>query len=196
MAGKIAFGITGASGVIYAQALLRRLLAAGWEVSLCVTRPARLVARQELGLDFDPNRPDWASFLGEGTPPGITLYAEDDLGAPPATGSACYDAYVICPCTMGTLGRIAGGISESLVTRMADVALKERRPLILVPRETPYSAIHIRNMLTLTEAGGVILPASPGFYMEPQTIDDLVDFIVNRILSHLPKVQKTDSAAE
>jgi 4-hydroxy-3-polyprenylbenzoate decarboxylase len=187
MSGKIAFGITGASGVIYARSLLRRLLDAGWNISLCVTRPARLVIREELGLDFCPENPDWQGFLGRSPGKLITMHAEDELGSPPATGSASFDAYVICPCTVGTLGRIASGYSESLITRMADVALKERRRLILVPRETPYSAVHLRNMLSLTEAGAIVLPASPGFYLGPKSIDELVDFIVDRILLHLPQ---------
>jgi len=186
MAGKAAFGITGASGVMYATALLRRLLDRGWGISLCVSGPARLVMREELGIDFDPGAPDWESLLGRDPGEAIVLYGEGELGAPPATGSARFDAYIICPCTVGTLGRIAGGASESLITRMADVALKERRKLILVPRETPYSAVHLRNMLTLTEAGAVILPASPGFYRRPASIDDLVEFIVERVMSHLP----------
>lgn len=196
MAGKIAFGVTGASGVAYARRLLQRLLESKWDVSLCVSRPACLVIREELGLDFSPEEPDWEAFLGVNPGEGLTLYAEGDLGAPPATGSAWFDAYVVCPCTVGTLGRIAGGYSESLITRMADVALKERRRLILVPRETPYSAIHLRNMLSLTEAGAIILPASPGFYMAPRSIDDLVDFVVDRILSHLPKPQERPSSPE
>jgi 4-hydroxy-3-polyprenylbenzoate decarboxylase len=185
MARKIAFAITGASGIVYARRLLQRLLEAEWSISLCVTRPACLVIREELGLVFSPENPDWQAFLGRSPGELITMHGEDELGAPPATGSASFDAYVICPCTVGTLGRIAGGYSESLITRMADVALKERRKLILVPRETPYSAVHLRNMLALTEAGAVVLPASPGFYQDPKSIDDLVEFIVNRILSHI-----------
>jgi 4-hydroxy-3-polyprenylbenzoate decarboxylase len=182
---KIAFGMTGASGVIYARRLLQRLLDEECRIALCVSRPATIVWQQELGGEFSLRAPDWKALIGRHPGELLTLYDEKDVGAPPASGSAEFDGYVICPCTAGSLGRIAAGYAENLITRMADVALKERRTLVLVPRETPYSAIHLRNMLTLTEAGAVVLPASPGFYMNPRSVDDLVDFIADRILSHL-----------
>jgi 4-hydroxy-3-polyprenylbenzoate decarboxylase len=185
MTRKIAFGITGASGVIYARRLLQRLLVEECRIALCVSRPATIVWNQELGGEFSLDHPDWNSLIGRDPGDLLTLYDEKDVGAPPATGSAGFDGYVICPCTAGSLGRIAAGYAENLITRMADVALKERRTLVLVPRETPCSTIHLRNMLAVTEAGAVVLPASPGFYMNPQSVDDLVDFVVDRVLSHL-----------
>jgi len=185
MARKIAFGITGASGVIYARRLLQRLLDEECRIALCVSRPATIVWKQELGVEFSPEDVDWKTLIGRDPDELLTLYDEKDVGAPPATGSAEFDGYVVCPCTMGSLGRIAAGYAENLISRMADVALKERRTLVLVPRETPYSTIHLRNMLTLTQAGAVVLPASPGFYMNPESVDALVDFVVDRILSHL-----------
>jgi 4-hydroxy-3-polyprenylbenzoate decarboxylase len=115
----------------------------------------------------------------------VRVYDDRDRGAAPASGSALTAGMVICPCSMGTMSAIAVGASRSLVERAADVVLKERRRLVLVPRESPYSAIHLENMLTLTRAGAVILPASPGFYHRPRTVDDLVDFIVARVLDHL-----------
>jgi 4-hydroxy-3-polyprenylbenzoate decarboxylase len=182
---KIAFGITGASGVIYGVHLLQALVDRGCEIALCVSAPGQRLLREELAVDFDPQRPDWEKILGERSPSRISVYPEEDIGAPPACGRTPYSGYVICPCSMGTLGRIASGISDTLITRMADVALKERRPLVLVPRETPYSTIHLRNMFSLSESGAVILPASPGFYHSPKDIDDLVGFVVARILQHL-----------
>jgi 4-hydroxy-3-polyprenylbenzoate decarboxylase len=117
--------------------------------------------------------------------PDVVFYADDDRGATPASGSAPSRGMVICPCSMGTLASIAQGTTRSLIERAADVVLKERRRLVLVPRETPYSAIHLENMLRLTHAGAVILPASPGFYHRPSRIEELVDFVVARVLSQL-----------
>jgi 4-hydroxy-3-polyprenylbenzoate decarboxylase len=182
---KIALGITGASGAIYGVRLLQALVDRGWEIALCVSGPGQRLLREELAIEFDPQRPPWEKVLGNRSPDGISVYPEEDIGAPPASGGTTYSAYVICPCSMGTIGRIASGISDTLITRMADVALKEGRTLVLVPRETPYSTIHLRNMLALSETGAVILPASPGFYTSPTDIDDLVDFVVARILQHL-----------
>jgi flavin prenyltransferase len=113
------------------------------------------------------------------------VYRDDDRGATPASGSAPSRGMVICPCSMGTLASIAQGTTRSLIERAADVALKERLPLVVVPRETPYSAIHLENMLRLTRAGAVVLPASPGFYHRPESIDDLADFVIGRVLSQL-----------
>lgn len=119
---------------------------------------------------------DWSS---------VTVFPNDDRGASPASGSCQTSGMVVCPCSMGTLSAIANGSSRSLVERAADVVLKERRPLIVVPRETPLSLVHLRNMTALTEAGGVVLPAAPGFYHRPERIDQLVDFVVQRVLDHL-----------
>jgi 4-hydroxy-3-polyprenylbenzoate decarboxylase len=115
----------------------------------------------------------------------VTLFDDDDRGAAPASGSALSAGMVICPCSMGTLSAISVGASRSLVERAADVVLKERRPLVVVPRESPLSAIHLQNMLRLARAGAVVLPASPGFYNQPSSIDDLIDFVVGRVLDHL-----------
>jgi len=179
---KIAFGVSGASGTVYAVHLLRALLERECRISICVSSAARKVIRCEQGLPFDPVRPDWQGWLGPIAEENLTLFAEDDLAAPPATGSEHFDGYVVCPCSMGSIGRIANATSDSLIPRMADVALKERRKLVLVPRETPFSVIHLRNMLRLAEAGAVILPACPGFYKGPRSLDDLVDFVVDRVI--------------
>jgi 4-hydroxy-3-polyprenylbenzoate decarboxylase len=125
------------------------------------------------------------AHIGAGFDRYVTLFDDADRGAAPASGSAKSAGMVICPCSMGTLASIAAGVSRSLVERAADVALKERRPLVLVPRETPLSAIHLENMLRVTRAGAVVMPAAPGFYHRPKTIDELVDFIVARVLDHL-----------
>jgi len=115
----------------------------------------------------------------------IEVFSREDWNAPIASGSSAADAMAICPCTVGTLGAIAAGLADNLIERAADVMLKERRPLVLVPRETPLSAIHLENMLKLARAGAVILPPTPGFYTKPQTVDDIVDFVVARVLDHL-----------
>ncbi len=147
---------------------------------------AAKVARRELGIELDPeNGPGIArALLGE-EPPGVEVHSNRDLEAPIASGSFLHDGMAVCPCSTGTLGRIAGGISSNLVERAADVCLKERRRLVLVPRETPLSAIHLENMLRLSRAGAVILPAAPGFYGRAATVEDLVDFVVSRVLDHL-----------
>jgi 4-hydroxy-3-polyprenylbenzoate decarboxylase len=179
----IVVAITGASGAPYAVRLLEQLLAADRAVWLIVTSHGLRLLHTELGIDsvdalrktvgVDP----WRRL--------VTLYDDADRGAAPASGSARNAGMVICPCSMGTLSAVSVGASRSLVERSADVMLKERRPLILVPRETPLSAIHLQNMLRLTRAGAVILPAAPGFYNRPQTIQELVDFIVARVLDQL-----------
>jgi 4-hydroxy-3-polyprenylbenzoate decarboxylase len=180
--------LTGASGMPYGFRLLECLLQSGARVQLVYSQAAQIVARQEMDLVL-PSRPQDAEkllcerigkFKGE-----LKVYGKDDWYAPMASGSSPGDAMVVCPCTMGTLGKIAGGISDDLITRAADVMLKEKRTLILVPRETPFSAIHLENMLRLSHAGAVILPPSPGFYNHPQRVQDIVDFVVARILDHL-----------
>lgn len=147
---------------------------------------AAKVARHELGLELDLS--DGAglvrALLGEESP-DVRYHAVEDLEAPIASGSFRHDGMAICPCSAGSLGRIAGGISSNLIERAADVCLKERRRLVLVPRETPLSEIHLENMLRLARAGAVILPASPGFYGPQGRIEDLVDFVVSRTLDHL-----------
>lgn len=147
---------------------------------------AATVARQELGvgMDLDDGPGVIRALLGE-EPPEIRYHPAGDLEAPVASGSFPHDGMAVCPCSAGSLGRIAGGISSNLIERAADVCLKERRRLVLVPRETPLSEIHLENMLRLARAGAVILPASPGFYGPAGKVEDLVDFVVSRVLDHL-----------
>jgi flavin prenyltransferase len=169
---KIAVGITGASGSIYAKLLIERLSELGGQISGC-------------GLVFsDSAKEVWKHELGEEIPRSspFPVYSKKDFSAPFASGSAGYAAVIICPCSMGTLGRIASGVSDDLITRAADVALKERRKLVLVTRETPLSLVHIRNMAAVTEAGGIVLPASPSFYSPAAGINDICLTVVNRAL--------------
>jgi flavin prenyltransferase len=176
----VTLAITGASGAPYAVRLLGVLNAARIPVRLIVSRTGWRLLHEELDIADEAvlrqRTGDWSQLV---------LYRDDDRGATPASGSAPSRGMVVCPCSMGTLASIAQGTTRSLIERAADVVLKERRRLVLVPRETPYSHIHLENMLRLTQAGAVILPASPGFYHRPQAIDDLVDFIVGRVLAHL-----------
>lgn len=185
---RIFLGITGASGLVYAERLLECMLGAGARVELCVSRAAYQVAALEMGEPW-PARPEALRtfFLSRlpGLPGELSVHGREDWLAPAASGSNPPDAVVICPCTTGTLAAIAQGLGDSLIERAADVALKERRTLILVPREAPFSAIHLEHMLGLARLGAVILPPNPGFYHRPQTIQDLVDFVVSRILDHL-----------
>ena len=179
--------MTGASGSVYGLRLVKALLAAGQQVSLLLSDAGRQVLAYETGVawDVEPNRMQSQArdyFGGDGN---LTCYGNNDFFAPIASGSSAPDATVIVPCSMGTVGRVAAGLSETLIERVADVALKERRQLILVPRETPFNPIHLENMLRLSKAGAQILPAMPAFYQKPQTIDDLVDFVVGKILDSL-----------
>ena len=168
---KIVVAATGASGAIYTQRLLDNLT--GHEVHFILTKHAREVAELELSG-------------GLKVPAGVTNYDENgSMFVPFVSGSSKFDAMVVIPASMGTIGRVASGVSDSTVVRAADVFLKERRKLIFVPREAPYNLIHLRNMATLTEAGATIIPASPSFYTKPQTILELVDTIVARVLDHL-----------
>jgi 4-hydroxy-3-polyprenylbenzoate decarboxylase len=173
MTNKIIIAITGASGSIYAKRLIEKISMAEIQPEAC-------------GIVFSKNARDiWAYELKEEASRMMMpypVYETNDFYAPFASGSAGYDTMVIVPCSMGTLGRIAAGISDDLITRAADVILKERRRLIVVPRETPYNLIQLRNMVTLTEAGAIVVPATPSFYSLPTTIDELVDTVVNRIL--------------
>lgn len=179
----IVLAVTGASGAPYAVRLLKQLIVAGQPVQLIVSSHGLRLLRTETEItSIDQLRTAVGAAAWDAL---VTLYDDADRGAAPASGSARNRGMVICPCSMGTVSAISQGTSRSLVERAADVALKERRPLVLVPRETPYSAIHLENMLRLTRAGAVILPASPGFYHRPDSVDDLVDFIVARVLDHL-----------
>jgi len=169
---KIIIGITGASGAIYGKKLLEKILILKEQVAgsaVIFSENAKAVWEFELG-DFDPVHFQYK------------IYDPDDFFAPPASGSSGFDVMVICPCTMGTLGRIASGVSNDLLTRSADVILKEHKKLILVPREAPYNLIHITNMKLLAEAGAVICPASPSFYSKPAGVEDLVMTIIDRML--------------
>ena len=179
----VVMAFTGASGAPYGIRLLQQLLAARRDVSLIVSSHGfRLLSTETDVGDLEGLR---AAVGGAPWDQHVTVYDDADRGAGPASGSAKTAGMVICPCSMGTLASIAAGTSRSLVERAADVTLKERRPLVLVPRETPLSAIHLENMLRLTRAGAVVLPAAPGFYHRPTSIAELVDFIVARILDHL-----------
>ena len=179
----VVMAVTGASGAPYAVRLLETLVAREQRVSLIVSDHGLRLLDTELGIASVAQLRDRVGV--EAWDAMVRVYDDRDRGAAPASGSALTAGMVICPCSMGTLSAIAVGASRSLVERAADVALKERRGLIVVPRETPYSAIHLDNMLTLTRAGAVVLPASPGFYHQPRTIDDLVNFVVGRVLDHL-----------
>ena len=179
----IVMAVTGASGAPYAVRLLETLVERKQRVSLIVSDHGLRLLDTEMAISSVSQLRD---HVGAGAWDAcVRVYDDRDRGAAPASGSALSAGMVICPCSMGTMSAIAVGASRSLVERAADVALKERRRLILVPRETPYSAIHLENMLTLTRAGAVVLPASPGFYHRPSGIDDLVNFVVARVLDHL-----------
>ena len=167
---KILVAITGASGSIYAKMLIESLLCYSEQI-------------QELGLIISKTGKDiWIDETGNAPLPDIPLYGVHDFSAPFASGSGVFDTLIICPCSMGSLGRIANGVSDNLITRAADVVLKERKKLILVPRETPLNLIHLRNMTQITEAGGIIVPASPSFYSHPRSIEEAVRTVVERIL--------------
>ena len=184
----ITLAFTGASGMPYGLRLLECLFAAGARVQLLYSTAAQVVAKQECALTLPTQPREAARLLSEryrARDGQLDVYARDDWLAPMASGSNPGDAMAICPCTMGTLGAVAAGLADNLIERAADVMLKERRPLVLVPREMPLSAIHLENMLRLARAGAIILPPAPGFYTHPQSIDDLVDFVVARVLDHL-----------
>ncbi len=185
---SITLAITGASGAQYGLRLLQCLLAADCKVYLMLSSAAEVVIRTETDLDLPETLEQQQLFLSEmfeADEDQLQLLAKDDWFSPVASGSSSPSSMVICPASGGTLSAIAHGASNNLIERAADVALKERRQLICVPREAPYSAIHLENMLKLTQLGAMIIPASPGFYMQPQTINELIDFIVARILDQL-----------
>ena len=185
---KITLAFTGASGLPYGMRLLECLLQSGHHVHLVYSQAAQMVTKQELDFTL-PSRPQDAEQLLKGRlgkfKGELSVFGIQDWYAPMASGSNPGDAMVVCPCTMGTLGKIAGGISDDLIARTADVMLKEKRALILVPREMPFSSIHLENMLKLSLAGAVIMPPNPGFYNHPRSVQDIVDFVVARILDHL-----------
>jgi flavin prenyltransferase len=177
------FGITGASGAPYALRVLQALTAAERPIALIISSHGLRLLHTETGIQT-------MDALREAVGPGgwdrwVTVYNDRDRGAAPASGSARSAGMLVCPCSMGTLSAIAAGSSRSLIERAADVTLKERRTLVLVPRETPLSEIHLRNMLRVTRAGAVVLPAAPGFYHRPATVDALVDFVAARVLDQL-----------
>jgi flavin prenyltransferase len=182
--GKLVVAVTGASGAIYAQRFLAQASAHYEQIFLMLSRQAVQVAGQELGISLNPASLDFEAWLGKPIT-NITLLSENDYFTPPASGSFRHDGMVIVPCSMGTAGRIANGISNDLVTRAADVCLKEGRKLILVPREMPFNLIMLRNLTTLAEAGATILPASPAWYHHPKSLEDLADTVVGRILQNL-----------
>jgi 4-hydroxy-3-polyprenylbenzoate decarboxylase len=182
-------GITGASGHAYAEALLRALVAAGHEVDVSVTEAGCKVLRHELGIDAGVRGERLGdalqSWIGAQAARAVRAFPCDAVEAPPSSGTALVGGAILCPCSMGTLARVSAGFSSNLVERAADVALKEGRKLVLVPRETPLSELHLENLLRLARLGAVVLPAMPGFYHRPKTVDDLVGHVVGKILDRL-----------
>ncbi|WDE11465.1 flavin prenyltransferase UbiX [Thalassomonas haliotis] len=185
---KITLALTGASGSAYALRLIECLVAANYQIYLLYSSAARVVFDTEVGLKL-PGAPEAASeFLTEkfsAKAGQITVFGKEQWFSPVASGSAAPGVMVVCPCSTGTLAAISTGMSDNLIERAADVVIKERGQLILVPRETPFSTIHLQNMLSLSQQGVTIMPAAPGFYHNPQSINDLIDFMVGRILDHL-----------
>ena len=184
----VTLALSGASGMAYGLRLLECLLAADLQVYLLVSQAAHIVAKQELGVALPARASDLERQLSESlnTRDGqLRVFGREDWNAPVASGSNPADAMVVCPCSMGTLAAIAHGLSDNLIERAADVMLKEQRKLILVPREAPFSTLHLENMLALSRMNAVILPANPGFYHQPQSVADIVDFVVARILDQL-----------
>lgn len=188
-ASDIVVAITGASGVQYGRRLVDVLLQAGRTVHLVISPAATQVCFEELGLSVDLEQFDVNHFLGKNLDTAslarLKYHHFQDFNAGIASGSFRTAGMVICPCSMGTLGSLANGMSTNLIHRVADVHLKERRKIVIVPRETPLSSIQLENMKRLVDAGAVLLPAMPGFYLQPESIDDLIDFIVHRICDHL-----------
>ncbi len=185
---SICLAFTGASGMPYGIRLLECLLVAGCHVQLLYSQVAQIVARQEMNLELPGRASEAEKFFRNrfaGLPGTLSVYGREEWFAPVASGSNPPEAMIVCPCTMGTLASIAQGLASNLIERAADVVLKEGRKLILVPRETPFSAIHLENMLRLSRAGAVILPPNPGFYHHPQDVQDLVDFVVARLLDQI-----------
>ncbi len=185
----ICLALTGASGMPYGLRLLECLLEAGCRVQLLYSQASQIVARQEMDVEL-PSRPAEAKAallarFPATDPDLLAVYGREEWFAPVASGSNPPDAMIICPCSMGTLAAIAQGLADNLIERAADVVMKEGRKLVLVPRETPFSSIHLENMLRLSRAGAIILPPSPGFYHHPQNVQDIVDFVVARVLDQV-----------
>lgn len=178
-------GITGASGHPYAEALVRALVATGAGVDLCVTASGAKVLRHELGVRAESFPDGLAPWLGDATARAVRVFAPEAVEAPASSGTALTRAVILCPCSMGTLARVAAGFSSNLVERAADVALKEGRTLVVVPRETPLSVLHLENMLRLARLGAIVMPAAPGFYHHPRRVEDLVQHVVGKILDRL-----------
>jgi flavin prenyltransferase len=185
---KITVAITGASGSAYALRLIECLVAANVQIYVLCSSAARVVFDTEVGLKL-PASPDAATkFLSEkfkAKPSQITVFGKEQWFSPVASGSAAPKKMIVCPCSTGTLAAISQGMSDNLIERAADVVIKERGQLILVVRETPFSTIHLQNMLTLSQMGVTVMPAAPGFYHHPKSINDLIDFMVGRMLDHL-----------
>jgi len=183
----VALAMTGASGAQYGLRLLELLLHNKILVYLMMSKPGQIVVNMETDLKLSGKNHDMQRTLEklfnaeEGQ---LKVFDKDQWTAPVASGTGVADATVICPCTMGTLAAVANGLSSNLIERAADVAIKEKRPLILVPRESPFSAIHLQNMLQLAQAGATIMPPNPGFYYKPESVSDVIDFVVARILDH------------
>src|SRR3954466_3251069 len=182
---RVFLGVTGASGAPYAARILEALTEADCEVGVCASAAGLEVIATELYGDARLSRDETLARFLENARGEVTAYDPQDWRAPYASGSAKVDAYVICPCSMGTLGTIASGSMSNLIHRAASVALKEGRKLVVMPRETPLSTIHLRNMLTVKEAGATVLFLAPGFYHGADTVDDLLDFVVARILDQI-----------
>jgi 4-hydroxy-3-polyprenylbenzoate decarboxylase len=183
---SVFLGVTGASGAAYAQRLLAALAQTGCQVALCVSDSGVLVLRHELEVPGEGREAVVGALVARADAAAAThVHEPDDLAAPAASGSAAPDAVVVCPCSMSTAAHIALGTSRNLIHRAADVALKERRRLVVVPRETPLSSIHLRRLLELSEAGAVVLPAMPGFYARPQDLTDVVDHVVGKTMQAL-----------
>ncbi|MBI4879173.1 MAG: UbiX family flavin prenyltransferase [Planctomycetes bacterium] len=176
---RLVVAMTGASGALYGVRFVLRAVELGAQVDLVISAAGDLVARAELGFSPDPGEQPFADLLGAGAR-RVRRIPVDDCAADVASGSAAVSGMVVIPCSMGSLARIAAGTSQSLIERAADVTLKERRPLVLVPRETPLNRIHLRNMAAAAEAGAILLPAMPSFYAGERTIEDLVDTVVDR----------------
>lgn len=193
----IVIAITGASGSPYSLLLMRELLAQGFKIALLISKAAQLVIATETELQLSGKMQNMQRQLEQYFEVGadqLQVYGQEQWNSPVASGSALMGPMIVCPCSMGCLSAIATGASNNLLERAADVAIKEKRQLILVPRETPFSAIHLQNMLSLAQLGVTIMPAAPGFYHQPQQVDDLVKFMVARILDHLGVAHQLQSA--
>lgn len=182
---RIAVGISGASGTVYGVRLVQALVGAGCDVILTMSKTLSKLGPAELGIAIDPDAPDLASLLGADVAARVQYQRPGNVAANVASGSFRCDGYVICPASTGLVGRISVGASTNLLERMCDVALKEGRPLVLVPRETPLSTIQLKALARLSACGATILPAAPGFYHRPTSVDDLVNFVVQKVCDRL-----------